>query len=221
MRSTDRSGSIPVAVLLAGIFFVLLVAAAGTMSNQAKASSDLKDKLDEANFKLAESGMKTVDAPAGKAAKLGTKNETYNKDGISFSYPSGLIMKELTLKGGRKAIELLSREELSGNSVVAPSDAKATITPNLPYSFTNFKTESAKLFPYAKASRETSVNGMPVIIYTSEFNGMTMIQAIYQQAPDGPYTIVVVVPGTGKHSGRIADTLLTSLNIQANVLQED
>lgn len=188
MDSKDRQGSISFILLLAGVFFVLLIAAGAMMSKQAKASARLEGELQKAQYQMAERGIAFENsAKADKGVKIDEKKVTpYEGTGYSLNIPKNFKIVERD----NGVTEFLSDDRYAGNVLVPRGHVKVAIQPNIRLAVSD-ASDLDKLEPYADASkiRKTVVNGLPARIYVNDYNQKMRWYTVYiSQRVDGNYT---------------------------------
>lgn len=214
MRVGSHQGSIPVAVLLAGIFFVFLMAAGTLMNNQAQASGQLERQLGEAQSRLAESGLQPVDGPAVKGARIDTKKTTlYSKEGLEFRYPASLELKEGGEESNPNFLELATNQKYFGDVLVPRTQLRVSINRNLNYRFEKIE-DYLTLTPYAKKHRKSEVNGHPVLAVTNIHNDQTWVMVVFEHSPLGPYTTFNFQPGDTFRTTDTVDVIIPSVKIK-------
>lgn len=216
MFKLRNPGYISLAILLSGIFFLLLIAAGAVMSSQAQASSDLEKKLNDAQSRLAQGGLKPVDVPAVRGASIDRKKKSkYSVDGLEFQYPAGLFVNEIkndSEKGTNYDLEIVTDKKYFGVSVVPDNQLRITVKRNLAYRFDAFD-DYLKLAPYATKHRQTIINGLPALIISNEFNNLFWIQAVFEHTPQGPYTVFSTQPGNTYRATDSLDIIIPTVKI--------
>lgn len=202
MATRQRLGNTSLIVLIGAILLVLFVVTLITMSKQAKASSELKKQvIDQAN-KMVAAGL-AVDAstlPSVKSAQINRQQTTqYSKDGISFSYPQSLKLKDY----GSNYRELASDDRYFNSSVVPANQLLVKIRTDVRLSLSTLG-EYKQQAPYAIKDELTLINNRQVLLITNQFENTTWQQAVIADSPQGPYHFVTVLPG---NSGNASDTL--------------
>lgn len=197
-----RQGGTPLMILVVTVVSTLFILALIMMGNQVKAQEELKNQvIDQAN-KMAAGGL-TVDAnslPSVKSAQINRQNtDPYANDGISFSYPASLKIKEYD----NNYRELASDQRYFGSSIIPNNQLLVKIRTNVKLSLPTLD-EYKRQAPYVVKDELTVVNNRQVLFLTNKYDNSTWQQAVIADSPQGPYHFVTVLPG---NSGNASDTL--------------
>lgn len=200
----QRTGSFSVALILAGVFLVLLVVVLGAMNGQAKASTMVQSKLKDANNRLASAGLAqpAVDEPT--ILPISQKTKQYRKDKTSFNYPDNLIVKE----GNDGHVQFASKSTYFDSAAIPKGEVLVDVQRNLKLSLPTIETylQSA---PYATSHSVVTVAGHQVLKLTNKFNNTEWNQAVIAQSPQGPYDFVTVTPNDS-NGQKVLDTIINS-----------
>lgn len=207
--NSSRQGNATLAVLLAGIFFVLLVFTVAAMSNQAKASETLKGQVKELQNTQLAAGLPVSPAPKVKGAKIDKRKlKKYEQAGIRFSYPDNLVLKQID----SQTAELATDRQYFGASVVPKNHALVKIRTNVQMSLDSLD-EYLKQAPYAAKHELTVTNGLAVLIITNKLNTTVWYQAVIAASPQGPYHFVTALPGDSMVARDIFDTITQTFQL--------
>lgn len=210
MSITTRIGAAPLVILLAGISLVILAFAFTTIGNQAKASADLKSKLNEANTQLVASGMSAVNVDSsvkGVSSFNPKKSKKFTQGRISFNYPSELVTQETD----EDTFEFASQANLFGQTVIPPGQVlvKARLGLNLQLSTI---ADYANRSPYATDHKVSLAGGRQILTVTNKHGNLSWDQLVVAESPQGPYHVFTLVP-SGTKANQILDQITSTLKI--------
>ncbi len=214
MGFRHRVGTISLAILLAGIFFVLLIFALMAMRNQAQASSLLKDDLKQANLSLVATGLPPATAaePAVEGIQTDkTKSSTYQDDEYSLVHPS--FLKPKKIKAGH--LELASREEYFGAGSVPKGEALLKL---VTVQFNGSPEDYAARSPYQVSQKVDLINSKQVLRLVNRLNGTEWLVTVIIDSPAGPAHILTGLPSSPKVQDAM-EMVLSSLKVKATTPQ--
>lgn len=207
MGRLGRLGAISLAVLLAGIFFVLSAFAGVAMRDQAKASEDLKKQVIELqNTQLAAGLPVEEQAALVKGAKIDTTRlNTYTNGPVSFSYPKSLKLKEV----GPQQVELASDDKLFGSAYVPKGGILAKVQYDVNLALNTIKDYET---PYATKRDVVLKDGKQVLIANNELNGYKWGVMLVARTPQGPYDFITWHPDSPQ-AEEVAETIRATFKV--------
>jgi hypothetical protein len=212
MTLTSRRGAAPLAFLLGGIALVIAVFALVIFSNQAKASADLKDKLNDANSELVAAGLSaqgTIPNVKGDSSTIfnAKKTKTYKKGKVSFSYPSALETKDIN----ENYTEFASDANLFGQSAIPNNGLLLKAKFNVTLQLATLE-EYANRAAYAVDHKVILIDGHQAMTITNKHEGLEWDQLIVAESPQGPYHIFTFVP-SGNKADQVLEMISSTLKI--------